>query len=383
MLAVQGRSEHTRLGAALIAAGLLVLLAAEGASAQRAHEVKPGQSFSAIAKRYGVDVWDLALENDLQPTSPLRVGQTLRVPPRGVTYVRPGQTLSHIARAHDCSVETLQRLNGLRSTDRVRAGSRIRLPGYEPLEAAAIERDWGPPQAPGWLKIDGRNASAEVEMVDANGKLRLKGVRALAAVMQRNEGGPAQSVHPRLALLLSRISDHFGGRPIRVISGFREAGGYTRESSRHVQGRAADIQVAGVPHRAVFEYCRSLVQTGCGYYPRSVFVHVDVREQPAQWVDWAEPGGRARYGTLERPYGRRERKRHDRRRVGRNVSRPDALPLVVEVLNKQNAVVRVADERPASEQVDEAVTDEHALDEQEGEIEPEEPAAPDVEPDAS
>lgn len=367
--------EYTGLRAVLMAVGLLVTVASGRAVAQRAHEVRPGQSFSSIAKRHGVDVWDLALENDMQPTTPLRAGQTLRVPPRGVTYVRPGQTLSHIARAHDCSVQTLQRLNGLRGSDQVRAGSVIRLPGFEPAEAAAIDKDWGEPQTPGWVKVDGRNASAEEEMVDAEGRLRLKGLRALAAVMQRNEDGTAQAVHPRLALLLSKISDHFGGRPIRVISGFREAGGYTRESSRHVQGRAADIQVVGVPHRAVFEYCRSLRQTGCGYYPRSVFVHVDVREQHAQWVDWAEPGGRARYGTLQRPYGRRERARRDRARVGRNVSRPDELPLVVEVFNKQNAVVRVADERPATEQegdiaTDEEAPDEEAADEQESESMP-------------
>lgn len=330
---------------ALLVTGLLLVATAGRAHAQRAHEVRPGQTLSAIARRHGVAVWDLALENDMQPTSSLRAGQTLRVPQRGVTYVRPGQTLSHIARAHDCSVQTLQRLNGLGSAERVRAGSVIRLPGFEPPEAAAIDRDWGPPKAPGWLKLDGRNASAEVEMVDAAGKVRLKGLRALGAVMQRNESGTAQGVHPRLAMLLSKISDHFGGQPIRVISGFREAGGYTRESSRHLQGRAADIQVADVPHRAVFELCRSLPQTGCGYYPRSVFVHVDVREQQAQWVDWSEPGGRARYGTLERPYKRRERERANRPRVGRRVSRPELLPLVVEVVNKQNEVVRVADER--------------------------------------
>jgi len=347
---------------ALLVAGLLLVTTADRAHAQRAHEVRPGQTLSSIAKRHGVDLWDLALENDMQPTSPLRAGQTLRVPQRGVTYVRPGQTLSHIARTHDCSVQTLQRLNGLGSSERVRAGSVIRLPGFEPPQAAAIDRDWGPPKAPGWVKLDGRTGSAEVEMIDVDGNVRLKGLRALGAVMQRNESGTAQGAHPRLAMLLSKISDHFGGQPIRVISGFREAGGYTRESSRHVQGRAADIQVAGVPHRAVFEFCRSLPQTGCGYYPRSVFVHVDVREHHAQWVDWAEPGGRARYGTLERPYKRRERDRPNRPRVGRHVSRPDALPLIVEVVNKQNAVVRVADERSIDAQ-SEAVIDEEAADE--------------------
>lgn len=337
------------LGASVLSCALLAIPVAR-ARAQRAHEVQAGQTFSSIARQHRVSVWDLALENRMEPTSQLRAGQTLSVPQRGVTYVRPGQTLSHIARAHGCSVATLQRMNALQGSGNVRAGSRIQLPGFMPAESAAIDRDWGVSERPGWVVLQGRVAGAApqtvaVELVDAGGQVRLKGLRALGAAMRRDEQGPAQSVHPRLAVLLSKIADHFGGRAIRVVSGFREAGGYTRESSRHVQGRAADIQVAGVPHRAVFEYCRSLVQTGCGYYPQSVFVHVDVREQHAQWVDWSAPGMRARYGTLERPYRRRERKSRERPHIGRRVSRPEEVPLLVEVVNKHNHVVRVADER--------------------------------------
>lgn len=322
-----------------------------GRASARDHEVKPGQTFTSIARHYRVNVWDLALENRMQPTSRLRAGQTLRVPPRGVTYVRPGQTLSHIARANECSVETLQRINGLRSTS-VRAGSRIELPTFvKPEPAVVADRDWGEPERPGFVKLEGRTGSFEVEMVDGDGKLRLKGLRALAETMRRHPDDPPHSVHPRLAVLISKISDHFGGRAIRVVSGFREAGGYTSENSRHTQGRAADIQVQGVPRRLVWEYCRSLVQTGCGYYPRSVFVHVDVREHHAQWVDWSSPGMRPRYGTLDRAYRRRELSKPTRPRVGRRVTRPDELPLVVEVANKYEQIVRVADERPVAPDV--------------------------------
>jgi uncharacterized protein YcbK (DUF882 family) len=332
---------------------VLCLLGAPGsrARAQRSHEVKAGQTFAAIARRYQVNVWDLALENGLEPTSKLRVGQALTIPPRGVTFVRPGQTLSHIARAHGCSVDALQRLNGLRGSTRVRAGSRLKLPGFakERDEEGAIDRDWGEPVNPGFVKLHGRIGDVEVEMVDREGKVRLKGLRALAQSMRRSEDESPQSVHPRLAMLLSKMSDHFGGRAIRIISGFREAGGYTSEGSRHTQGRAADIQVPGVPRRAVWEYCRSLARTGCGLYPHSVFVHVDVREHAVQWVDWSTPGEKSRYGTLDRAYRRRELKQPNRPRVGRRVTRPDDVPLRVEVVNRYNAIVRVADEQAESE----------------------------------
>jgi hypothetical protein len=134
---------------------------------------------------------------------------------------------------------------------------------------------------------------------------------------------------PRLALLIAAISDHFGGRPVRVVSGFREVRGFTRETSRHVHGQAADVSVAGVSKRALWDFCRSISKTGCGLYPRSSFVHVDVRESAAQWVDWSGPGRRPRYGNLRGPFRRRARRR--RRREGRNVTRPDLVPLEVEV----------------------------------------------------
>jgi uncharacterized protein YcbK (DUF882 family) len=344
------------IGWFVVASALAVALPAR-AAAQRVHEVQPGQTLSAIARRYQASVWDLALANEMRPESRLRVGQTLTVPPRGMTYVRPGQTLSHIAKQHGCTVAALQRLNGLRETTHVRAGSRLTLPGFAPAgvtSAAAIDRDWGEPERPGFVKLEGRTGRAEVEMVDQDGKIRLKGLRALAALMRRDESEPVQSVHPRLAVLLARISDHFGGRELRVISGFREAGGRTRPTSRHTQGRAADIQVSGVPQRAIWEYCRSLAQTGCGLYPNSVFVHVDVREESGQWVDWSRRGRRPRYGSLTRPYRRREAQQAGRARIGRKVTRPDEVPLFMEVVNRQNTVVRVVDERaietPPSEQ---------------------------------
>jgi uncharacterized protein YcbK (DUF882 family)/LysM repeat protein len=360
------------------------------AAAQRAHEVGSGDTMSALARRYRVDVWDLALANDMQPDSTLRAGQQLTIPPRGVTYVRPGQTLSHIARAHDCSVEALQRVNGLRGDTRLRAGSRLDLPGFAPKTSdrgtgSALRggaswgealREYGPPEQPGVVTLQGRTGAAIVEMVDAQGRVRLLGVRTLAELMRRDMDEAAGSVHPRLAVLIAKISDRFGGREIRLVSGFREARGFTRRTSRHTQGRAVDLQVVGVPPRAVFEYCRSLAQTGCGLYPRSTFVHVDVRENNAQWVDWSGHGRRARYGTLQRPYRRGEARRQDRPRLGRQVTRPAEVPLIFSVVNKHNAVVRMVDERVNEAPLDEELFEDDAT-EPEQNAEPDQLAHPD------
>ena len=323
------------------------------ASAEHAYTVKPGQTLSAIAHRFHIDASDLAAANGMKFSQPLRAGQMLQLPPPGVTYVSPGQTLSHIARAHHCSVEELRRLNGLGESSRLHAGARLTLPGYMPAEAR--DRDWGEPERPGHVTFVGQDGKIVAELVDAEGRVRLKGLRILGRQMNRDENDPSEHVHPRLAVLLAKISDHFGGRDIHVVSGFRKPGGYTLDASRHVAGRAADIQVEGVPRSLVWDYCRSLAQTGCGFYPNSVFVHVDVREQEAQWVDWSGPGKRPRYGTLRRAYRRREQRNPERPRVARKVTRPDEVPLTVRVVNRHNQVVRFVDEHrvdgsPASDQ---------------------------------
>lgn len=347
----------SQLASAVVLALTLTLhcLLPSAARADRLHVVKRGQTLAAIAKRYRIRIWDLAMANRIKPRKPLRLGQELVVPPVGVTYVRPGQTLSRIARSHRCSVAELKRVNRIRG--HLRVGRRLRLPGYEPR--AHKPKDWGKPPHPGVVTLRNGDTQVEVPLVDASGRVLDAGLLQLGALMTRrpggrdsqdgldNEGaqqGQAQRPHPRLARLLAHLSDHFGGRPITLISGFRAAGGYTRLTSRHVEGRATDIRIAGVGNRRLWEYCRSLGQTGCGYYPRSTFVHVDARPRNAQWVDWSRPGKRRRYGTLRRPYSRRQRRNPKRPRVGRNVKHPRAVPRRVEVVDARGRLLRVTDD---------------------------------------
>lgn len=94
--------------------------------------------------------------------------------------------------------------------------------------------------------------------------------------------------HPRLLWVLQRIAQAFPYKAIIMISGYRrESHGY------HPRGRAVDISVHGVDTASLFEFCRTLNDVGCGYYPNNKFVHVDVREYGSkhpQWIDVAEPG---------------------------------------------------------------------------------------------
>lgn len=299
------------------------------------HTVRRGQTMAAIARRYRVSTWDLAAANRMRPGDMIRPGQRLEVPSRGVVYVRPGQTLSHIARANDCSVEALARANRMRTTSRLRVGQELRLPGFFTVREATPQ-DWGDPEHPGVVKLRSREEDLEVRLVDELGRVPREGLERLGEVMQRadDEREHTRIPEPRLAMLLAAISDHFGGRQITVVSGFREVGGYTRETSRHVHGRAVDIRVEDVPRRELWDYCRSLSRTGCGLYPRSTFVHVDVRGRAGQWVDWSGPGQRPRYGTLRGPYNRRQRRSPHRPRVGRHITRPHEVPLQVKLVGE-------------------------------------------------
>ncbi len=119
------------------------------------------------------------------------------------------------------------------------------------------------------------------------------GTSAIVAWLESD--GTVRAPNPRLLSVLTKVSDHFGGRRIVVISGFRPPVGYTRETSRHTRGDAIDLRIDGVPVTAIRDYCRTLPDLGCGYYPRSQFVHVDVRDRAAYWIDWSGPGEAPQY----------------------------------------------------------------------------------------
>jgi hypothetical protein len=104
-------------------------------------------------------------------------------------------------------------------------------------------------------------------------------------------------VDPGLALRVQTIADHFSKSvPVKVsvISGYRPMS----SGSYHATGQALDLRLDGVPNEAVVEFCKTLADTGCGYYPNSSFIHVDVR-QPGTghvaWIDASGPGEAPRY----------------------------------------------------------------------------------------
>ena len=112
-------------------------------------------------------------------------------------------------------------------------------------------------------------------------------------------------VNARLLWLLQRIADAFPRRVIYVFSGYRPKGSGNDSMERaksmhsmHGEARAMDISVYGIRNEDLFRFCRTLDDVGCGYYPHSKFVHVDVRKPRtghAFWVDASGPGQPSQY----------------------------------------------------------------------------------------
>lgn len=267
----------------------LVLLMHLPAHAQRKHTVQSGQTLGAIAKRYRVSVTNLAAANRLKKTSNLRVGQVLRIPPKGVVYVYPGQTLTGIAQLNKVSVKALAKANRIGPNATLRVGQRLELPGYSATAKATKARNT---ILNGIVTLE-RPASQEtlrVRLFDKAGKVDPKARARLARFLRDRESDRQKRPHLRLMRVLAYLADHFNGRTIIVVSAFRSENDDANGTSRHAAGEAVDIRVEGVPNEALRDYCLTLRRVGVGYYPRSSFVHVDIRNREVYWVDWSRPG---------------------------------------------------------------------------------------------
>jgi hypothetical protein len=105
-------------------------------------------------------------------------------------------------------------------------------------------------------------------------------------------------IDARLVERLETAVDHFrkAGQSAKVllVSGYRPKS----SGSYHQSGRALDFRLDGVQNEALVAFCKTLPDTGCGYYPNSSFVHMDVRDAGAghiAWIDASRPGEAPKY----------------------------------------------------------------------------------------
>ncbi len=104
-------------------------------------------------------------------------------------------------------------------------------------------------------------------------------------------------VDARVAERLELVADHFRkeGQPLRILLASPKS---PSAGSYHASGRAIDFRIDGVDNDALVAFCKSIKDTGCGYYPNGGFMHLDVRDAGAgrvSWIDVSRPGEPPKY----------------------------------------------------------------------------------------
>jgi LysM repeat protein len=333
------------------------IASAASSSEPRVHIVGKGQRLGSIAKRYHVSIAAICNANGIRRSEVIRPGQrllipdrsdtdgsatrsraesngptqsdrnatpktasqdestTTKYPPAGTHVVARGQRLGSIAKRYRVSIDALCQANRIRRSDRIYPGQTLIIPGTPGSAAAGAvsrarpthDRKADRPAVkrpiPSWAKYKRKpRRRGYVTLVGFHGQwsgyLVGKGRRVLPAArraISRVMAWPRTRtlMDRRLLQLLARVSDEFGGRSVRLVSGWRNTS-FARES-RHKRGRAMDFSIPGVPNEALRDYLHTIDNVGVGYYPNSTFVHLDTRDASAYWTDYAGPGEPPRY----------------------------------------------------------------------------------------
>lgn len=321
--------------------------------AHREHTVYAGQRLGSIAKRYNVSIEAICVANDIKRKDTIRPGQKLIIPTREdkdgseakklresgkwragkdeapesrqrttdsgepaaksqakapgdpTTHtVYSGQRLGSIAKRYNVSVAAICNANDIKQNAPIRPGQKLLIPDRKDVDgsyARQFRLEGGGPKSSGggsWTKYRrapkrkgyatfvGHNEKWSGRVIGAGDKPLPEARHGISRVLTTPES--QLTVHPRLIRLLATVSDTFGGRPLQIVSGYRTTSFV--QGSKHKSGRAVDFLIPGVPNEALRDYLRTFDDVGVGYYPNSTFVHFDVREHSAYWVDYAGPG---------------------------------------------------------------------------------------------
>jgi hypothetical protein len=197
-------------------------------------------------------------------------------------------------------------------------------------DAIQFERGFGGDRSPIVLtRCDGRPAPQSVEQLSILVRpmsaprpsfptmpvAHLPDVRPVAKDAPREWLPGVKLVDEGLVVRLQNVVDHFRAAKVTVVSGYRPRS----LGSFHQSAKALDFHIDGVTHEALVAYCRTLPDTGCGYYPNSSFIHMDVRPKGTghvYWIDASGPGETPRYVSTWPP-------RHGLTTAQQEIPKPD------------------------------------------------------------
>ncbi|MCC6917479.1 DUF882 domain-containing protein [Nitrosomonas sp.] len=110
-------------------------------------------------------------------------------------------------------------------------------------------------------------------------------LKEIAKVLRDHRSGERHPIDPRLLDLIQHLQGKIGSsREFQVVSAYRSPATNAALSARshgvakhslHMQGKAIDIRLPGVPLHTLRRAAMSMHAGGVGYYPESNFIHVD------------------------------------------------------------------------------------------------------------
>ncbi len=261
-------------------ATLLTFTSVYASAAEIVHVVGKGQTLGRIAKRYRVSVDALREANGLGVGQRIHPGLSLVIPEKGKPASAAAGDTPRSAGAKKGTVIAASSRKG-KGQDRGRV-----TPAIVPVR----------PSRRGFVRLVRGTETLEVQTLTRHGHLAPAALEGFSKILRFYPTGVRTPIDPRLAALVGQVSDHFGGRTLHVVSGFRpySPAQYTAHSNHNI-GHAMDFSVEGVPNTVVRDYCRTFRNAGVGYYPNSTFVHLDVRTGKTYWIDYSRPGEAPHY----------------------------------------------------------------------------------------
>lgn len=137
------------------------------------------------------------------------------------------------------------------------------------------------------LAMDHTHTREQIELTYAVGRRYLpEALDGLNHFLRDHYSGHVGTMDPGLYDIMYALTRSLKVRsPYEIISGFRSpqtnerlrarGGGGVAKRSLHMDGKAVDLRIPGVPLKELRDAALDLQAGGVGYYPGSNFVHVD------------------------------------------------------------------------------------------------------------
>jgi len=253
---------------------------------RKTHVVKSGDSIARISDFYGVSQRDLRELNKLGSKTSIRLGQTLRIPnvlrvPGKPYQIQQGDSLATIAKKHKCSAKDIALANKITPKSALQTGRTLVIPNpcnSHKKNATSFKQS----RRIQFLRVL-TGESERLRLYYKSGKINRNSVQKLSYLARYRHGKqPVKRLNSRLIQMIQQVAEKFPNATVEIISGYRPQS--TGNETQHAFGRALDFRLSGVSPKKVFNFCKSLPLSGCGYYPNDGFVHMDAREKNVAWI---------------------------------------------------------------------------------------------------